>query len=500
MLRERSISLCALLALGVVCSSAGAQRDTKDTINSIGRARPKTTQKAPPKAAVKRPAVVRRAAPARQSSVPARAVVRTTPKTTAPLAAGSNRFYVSAQGKADAKTISEALAIAKPGAEITVGPGIYRESLVLTFPVTIDAEENPNFDPPVMESVSGPCIVAKGAQATVRGLTFRYRGSAADAPAQLIDAVSGKLTLERCNFTGAPKSGIRVSGEKTEAFLRKCSVKSEGGPALTFAEKASGTVEECTLSGGRPAAVHILSGADPTLRNCRIVDSPEYGVFSVDALGSLVDCTVRNTTTGGVIAAGGANTSVRGGVISECADGAVGREGGRIVIEDVEVHHTRSTGISATMKGFAEIKDCKVHDVSIWFAIHADLESTLRMEGGEVHHTANSGIWAHNKSNLTIINVFVHDVGYEGITVKGGSDARIERCEISGAPACCIGVLQAKANVIGCKLTGSRRYGFGMTIDAIASLKDCTILGNAMGGIDCPDPKRLTVADSRVQR
>jgi hypothetical protein len=478
----------ALVAL-CVAAAAGAQRDSKETINSIGRRKPAHA----PKAAARKPAV--REIISRPAAN--RATKRQPPP---PTWRQTNRLVVSPSGKADFKTIGEALKKARPGAQIVVRTGVYRETLVLAIPVSIAAQVSSTEDDPILEGATASCIITvPGAKAILKGFTLRcpesIDGNWAD---YTVEAAAGRLSLVGCSVLGAEKGSVHVSGSSTVLDMRKCTVRAKTGPALTFADNSTGMVEDCSLSGGKPSSVLIASGADPMLRECQILDSPELGILSTDGRGTIVDCTVRNATMG-VVAEGTSKTVFRGGMITECRDGAQARYGGHLIIGRAEIHNTKNAGVSGAEKGRADIKDCNIHDVTPGFGVHADVGGTVSVEGGEVHRIANSGIWADKKSNLTVVNVNIHDVGWEGITVKGDSQAEIRRCTITGSAACGIGVLQSKAQIYSCKITDGKRHGIGLTPDATVFVMDCTIQGNTAGGISAPDPKRVTISDSRIQ-
>src|SRR5438067_13557684 len=95
--------VAAGLALG---GGAAAQRDTPDTIESIGRRRP-PARRAP--AAKPKPAPPKRAAPPRKEPAPARA---------------ATGIVVAARG-GQCRTIGEAIRKARPGQRIVVRAGLY---------------------------------------------------------------------------------------------------------------------------------------------------------------------------------------------------------------------------------------------------------------------------------------------------------------------------------------------------------------------------------------
>src|SRR5689334_14149724 len=80
-------------------------------------------------------------------------------------------LLVSAAGEGTHQSICAALDEAEPGQEIHIRPGVYREALVLSRPVTL-VGEGP-VERIVIESSGADCIRMEADSATVRGLTLR---------------------------------------------------------------------------------------------------------------------------------------------------------------------------------------------------------------------------------------------------------------------------------------------------------------------------------------
>src|SRR5262245_58351665 len=90
------------------------------------------------------------------------------------------------------RTIGDAVSVAPVGALIVVGPGRYRENLVLTKPITITAEEGPG----TVEVISAgrPTVTLTADSAALSGLTII--SDDADNPAILV--VEGQLSVTEC--------------------------------------------------------------------------------------------------------------------------------------------------------------------------------------------------------------------------------------------------------------------------------------------------------------
>jgi hypothetical protein len=177
--------------------AAQAQQDTRDTINSIRPTRRKpvpNTRRAPSTSARPKPATrpVRRAATVPPKPAPMRLTVSQTP------AAG--QF----------KTIGEAIRKAKPGTEIMVGSGVYRESVILDKPVHI-RPLTPDHRV-VIENTGAPCLSARAKEASIHDITIRLTGPPAGYASTAVDVTSGRLRMEKCEVVAGKEACVSVRG------------------------------------------------------------------------------------------------------------------------------------------------------------------------------------------------------------------------------------------------------------------------------------------------
>lgn len=119
-----------------------------------------------------------------------------------PVMEGDLMVSASARGERqnEFRTINDALQAAKDGATVVVQPGVYRESLVLSRPVTLKAAESDSGEV-VIESTDGTCIKMQTTEAALRGIKIRSAAAASGKTGFELDCPGGTLTLESCDIT-----------------------------------------------------------------------------------------------------------------------------------------------------------------------------------------------------------------------------------------------------------------------------------------------------------
>src|SRR6185503_10984288 len=80
-------------------------------------------------------------------------------------------LIVSEGRGAQYESISHAIENARPGTQILVKPGLYKESLIIDRPVTITGDGPA--EEVIVESAGSPCLVTRAAQIKIQGLTLR---------------------------------------------------------------------------------------------------------------------------------------------------------------------------------------------------------------------------------------------------------------------------------------------------------------------------------------
>jgi serine/threonine protein phosphatase PrpC len=191
-------------------------------------------------------------------------------------------------------TIGEALARARPGQTIEVGPGRYPERLALRDGVAL-ASRTPRgavlVPPRVVQPGAAPVGEGRGAAPAVmaRGVRgarftgFRIVGTAAAPWAAGVRLDGSEVTIEEVEVTGAVGAGIEVRGAD-RSTVRYCYVHHNAGPGVVVTGEAAPRLLSNLIAGNgtRPGAaamgVEVRESALPLLADNRIEGAGGPGV------------------------------------------------------------------------------------------------------------------------------------------------------------------------------------------------------------------------------
>jgi len=248
-------------------------------------------------------------------------------------------------------TISTAVAKAKSGDTIKLGPGEYTDHVTLVAGVTL---EGPGADKATITGDDYAVIRCDGAKVQVRGVRIRgggqtTRGVNASAPVYVADCRFEKVpeavalmeaplsdvvncTFENCGI------GVRAIGGASPSVLG-CLFR--GGDMGVFGMDGSPYIRNCVFTGVKTGA-KIMGGESPVVRNCVFTGCERAGVEAANAGGGFsTGPIVRNDVFfkcgAAVRAPDNFVRRVSNCVVHEAGKPAVGPEGGKgVEIETVK--------------------------------------------------------------------------------------------------------------------------------------------------------------------
>ena len=301
-----------------------------------------------------------------------------------------SEWLVDAAGGGDVRTIAEALEMAREGALIEVRPGTYPESLSIVRPVTLTGLPDGAGGAPgvIVAPLSGACLSASAAPATVSGIAFRR--DAAD-PAPCIDLLAGLAFRDnRVESAGGPAVHIgggadpTVTGNALSAIaapalliddggigqIRGNSVTSAEGPGIVvsgaapaiegntvegagmagmlFDAAAAGRVADNTIRQSAASGIEIRGAADPEIVGNRIEASRQAGIFVFDGgLGQIAGNTVTGNAFSGVVIGPGGQPTLTGNTVRENVEhGVLALSGAGGVLRDNAIEGNGGYGIA----------------------------------------------------------------------------------------------------------------------------------------------------------
>lgn len=105
-------------------------------------------------------------------------------------------------------TIAEALAAARPGDEVRLAPGVYRERVILRDRISLVARGSEPVEIQAPPGLDGPLVQATGVHARLAGIRIDATGAR-----QALLVRDGDLTLDNLDVTGGSEAAIEFSGK-----------------------------------------------------------------------------------------------------------------------------------------------------------------------------------------------------------------------------------------------------------------------------------------------
>jgi parallel beta-helix repeat protein len=462
------------------------------------------------------------------------------PRSTAP-----SNLVVSAQGGGQFRTISEAVAKARPGSRVVVRPGIYRESVVIAKELEIVGDGAAG--DVIIESTERPCISMETERALVRGFTLRTRSGLGGTSVNTVDLKRGHLLLEDCDVSADAGECIHVEGAKADPLIRKCRVHSAKEQCLFFTEDARGLIEDCDIYSSASEAIGILNGASPVVNRCRIHSSVAGVTVGENGRGTFEDCEIYDNSKYNVVVSGGEPAFLRCKMHGGCED-----EGGSIVItgkakgrfDACDIYgarvgvlisegaeplltgsrvHDFTRGVIVSAQGLGVFENCEIfkneefnvmtvdgaipvflrcgiHD-SQHFGLYIDESGAGTFEDCEIYRNAEVNVFVTGHSDPTLRNCRVSGGGNAGVAVQDRSRGTFDNCDIFDHQGWNVAILdKADPKLNKCRIHSGKRSGVRIFQEGRGKLYDCDIYDNAEAQVVIADESDPAVLSCRIRR
>jgi F-box protein 11 len=258
---------------------------------------------------------------------------------------------------------------ASPGERIVVEAGIYRESVVIDKPVTIEASGAAGQT--VIESAGAPALDIRAAGVEVLGLTVSKTGTGAtyeqlcailvrkdatlvarkctvtnEADGGIWVQKGGRGTLDDCDVTGKfPYLAVQVNGE---VALNGCRIHT----GIMVLSSGSGSITDCTLRREGGNVLDMRQSGRVIVRGSRLGGGFD-GIHMIDSPATFEDCGVTNNSYAGVEAAGGkSDVTIRRCTITGNEKwGVRAIRGARVTVEDSDLRDNKEGATSTAWFG-----------------------------------------------------------------------------------------------------------------------------------------------------
>ncbi|MGC9501101.1 right-handed parallel beta-helix repeat-containing protein [Streptomyces sp. WG7] len=439
-------------------------------------------------------------------------------------------------------TIGEALAQARTGAVIRVGPGRYQENLQINTRVTLVAEGSP--DEVEICPRRGSAVSLRADAVMLTGLTLR--GQDKDAP--VVDVFAGQVALDGCTVNGAGWTALLTRGSGSLA-ARGCRITNPGGAGIVDTSESPSIIEGCLFENFGTSAVVIGEQSRPTVRECRMRGARGNGVLANgESAGVVEDCDISGSDKPALALEGHSSTRVVRTTVHDTAIGLLVTSVARPEVEDTvfeaistnaivitggsdpylrrcTTRRTQHSGLVVMDRSRGTLEECAFHDARNEPAIRVTEGSSPLLrnttvrdcghEGGAVvveqdsvaefdqltvTGAAGTGVVIRSSADPLLRHARVTGSGGHGIDVSDGGRGRVEYCEIDSAGGAAVRISDDARPRISDSLLRSPA-GAGAVFDkgALGEMRDCHLTGSGEAGVALHDEADAILVRLRVE-
>jgi Holliday junction resolvasome RuvABC ATP-dependent DNA helicase subunit len=277
-------------------------------------------------------------------------------------------------------SIGSALAEASDGDIITVAPGSYAETLVLTRSVTVSGSGRPG-EVRVCPA-RGSAVLAEAAAVLLAGLHLE----GADPDAVAVQVSRGQAAVESCTVTGSGWAAVLAWGSGRLA-LRDCRVANPGGAGIVVTSPERSAVERTEVAGTGSSAVVVAEQGYLALRD------------------SLLSAAAGNGL---------------------CVNGS-----GMAVASDTRIEGCAKPSVVVEQDGSAELTGLSVSGSAVADLLLAS-RGRVTVIGGTFAGSAGGGVHVTGETAPELIRCIIRDAAGVGLRATAGARPVVEDCEISG--------------------------------------------------------------------
>lgn len=398
------------------------------------------------------------------------------------------------------RSISDALAAAVDGSVIVVGPGQYRETLVLTKAVTVTAEDGPGSVRVI--TASGPAVVLAADSAALSGLSVETQ----DAESPAVVVTSGQLSFTDCRIAAAAWSAV-YAAEQGSILMRGCEVNNPAGAGVVVTSAGGNVLDSCHLHDLGTSGVVIADHGELIVRGCSVGNARGNGLcLNGHGRGTVTDTTITGTTKPAVAIEQHADVvTTRLSITDVAGIGIYLASAGNILLEENSVSGSGAEGVFVTESSAPVLRRCKVSRAKGHGMLFTGGAAGSASEC-EVSEVAGTGIGVRERATTEFSRMTVAGSTTSGVSVAGygdpffrglqvvGSDGaaievtdgargRFENVEVERCGTSAIAVADgARTSVTGLSVRGAGQAGV-LVERAAVTLADCEIAGVGGDGL-----------------
>ncbi|MEY9944398.1 right-handed parallel beta-helix repeat-containing protein [Kitasatospora sp. GAS1066B] len=400
---------------------------------------------------------------------------------------------VCAEQSGSYRTIGEALKVARSGAVISVRPGRYEESLVITKMVTITAEDGRGSVR--VSPASGPVVQVVADAVQLTGLVLQGRDD--DLPA--VDVPRGQAALQDCEVIGNSWTAV-LTRQQGSLAMRGCRVVNPAGAGIVETSTGTSVIEDCVVEHVATSAVVIGERANPVVRRVVMRDARGNGVCANgEARGTIEDCEISATDKPAIALEEQSSTRVLRTEVRDVTLGVYISSGARVVLEDCTVTATAAHGIALVAGTDPVLRRCRTVRTK-GHGIHVTAKSRGTFEDCEVSGAEQTGIWVGESSSPALNRVSVRDCGAIGVELVGENAAEFDRLEVRDVGAEGISIREGANPLIRrASVSDTRGHGVEVRQDGRGRLEASEVSATGKAGIRVAEGANTYIGNTTVR-
>ncbi|MFH9268479.1 AAA family ATPase [Streptomyces sp. NPDC017546] len=356
---------------------------------------------------------------------------------------------VAADGTGEHRTVGEAVARARAGAVVRIGPGRYEECLTISAAITLTSAEGEGTVE--LAPRRGTALTLTGDAVMVRDLVLRGH----DDELPVVDAPRGQLAMDRCDIRGSAWSAL-FARDGGSLALRQCRISNPGGAGVVSTSEAESFLEDCVVEHLGTSAVVAGERGRITARSSRLRDAKGNGVLANGQAHVLLEeCAISATGKPGVAVEEESAVRMVRGSVRKAAVGVFVSSDGPVVLEDVSVsdvsghgfvlgggssphltrcsaERTRGHSLLVTERSRGTFEAC-VFATAEEPAVRVTAFSSPVLTGTLVHDAKGIGVLLDEDSAAEFDRLEVRDSGASGVVIRGGANPLLVRATVTGS-------------------------------------------------------------------
>jgi tetratricopeptide (TPR) repeat protein len=340
------------------------------------------------------------------------------------------------------ETIFDALREAQHGAEINVDPGVYKEVLVLTKPVTLRSSKNIAVSNTLAYSsddegddrpeilVKGYCAVSCNAQSTnipvcIVGFKIACQSTNVDESYHALDVRTGNVVVRNCILTSASGPVVCVqnrplhmqpvshfwsplaTSKPSQLIMHSSKICDGAQGGILVTDKSTLSLRQVHVTGHAAGGLELREGGKAFVENSHFSDNGRQGVMVWMSAGRLEakHCWVHsNAQESGALVSEGEADFYCCEFYGNGAAGVVAQQKGRMYLTQCIVHDN-TEGVLIQDTGSAEVKQCEIYgNRANGIFVGYDHVGHARISENHVHSNVSRGILIGNKNPTVLVS------------------------------------------------------------------------------------------------